>query len=52
MEELLEQYPLVAGVAAVIAVYVIFKLIGLFTFLLRLGLAAAIGIFIFYYYIQ
>lgn len=52
MEEIITNYPVVAGLAAIVAVYVIFKLIGLFTFLLRLGLAVAIGAALFYYYVK
>lgn len=52
MEAFITGNPVIAGVVAIIAVYVIFKLIGLFTFLLRLGLAVAIGAAILYYYMK
>lgn len=52
MEALITGNPVIAGAMAIIAVYFIFKLIGLFTFLLRLGLAVAIGAAILYYYVK
>lgn len=50
MEELFTDSPLLGGVIAIIAVYVIYKLIGVLTFFIRLGLAVAIGAAIFYYF--
>lgn len=52
MEELITGNPIIAGLIAIAAVYFIFKLIGVFTFLLRLGLAVAIGAAILYYYVK
>lgn len=52
MEELITGNPIIAGLIAIAAVYFIFKLIGVFTFLLRLGLAGAIGAAILYYYVK
>lgn len=50
MEELFTDSPLLGGVIAIIAVYVIYKLIGVLTFFIRLGLALAIGAAILYYF--
>ncbi len=49
MLETISSNPWVAGLVAIVGVYIIFKLIGVFTFLLRLGFAIAIGAAIIYY---
>lgn len=43
--------PILAGLAAVVCIYIIFKLIGVVTFLFRMGLALAIAAGLFYYYV-
>lgn len=52
MLELITSNPLIGGVVAIIAVYIIFKLLGVLTFLIRLGLAVAIGAALFYYFVK
>lgn len=49
MLEIISSNPWIVGLVAIIGVYIIFKLIGVFTFLLRLGLAVAIGAAIIYW---
>lgn len=49
MLETISSNPLIAGLIAIIGVYIIFKLIGIFGTLLRLGFAIAIGAAIIYW---
>lgn len=49
MLETISSNPILAGAVAILGVYIIFKLIGVFTFLLRLGFAVAIGAAIVYW---
>lgn len=49
MLETISSNPLMAGLIAIVGIYIIFKLIGVFTFLIRLGLAVAIGAAIIYW---
>lgn len=52
MLEIITGNPILAAIAAVIGIYIIFKLIGVFTFLLRLGFAIAIGAALLYYFMK
>lgn len=49
MLETISSNPIIAGIVAIVGIYIIFKLIGIFGTLLRLGLAVAIGAAIIYW---
>lgn len=51
MEDLFTESPLLGGVIAIIAVYIIYKLIGVLTFFIRLALAIAIVAALVYYFL-
>ncbi len=49
MEQILSN-PVVAGVAALVVVYLIFKVLGVLSFLFRLGIAVVIAAAVFQYF--
>lgn len=49
MLETISSNPIIAGIVAIVGIYIIFKLIGIFGTLLRLGFAVAIGAAIIYW---
>lgn len=48
--EIISTNPVVAGLIALAAVYIVFKILGVLSFLFRLGLAVVIAILVFQYF--
>lgn len=52
MIEFLESNPLAAGIAALVLVYIVFKIIGIAGFLFRMGIAVLIVAGLAYHYLH